>query len=269
MSVSKKIMGGCAFLLIVAFAVTASAQSQHIQLVQIEVKSGSEAEFTAFMTKLVEAADKTQNSMEWLTAHGILGTAGTHYYIFMDFDSWGERDAWVEAPQLLAEAFGEAEAQKIMKMGGESMWTFESTVFDLDEERSWNLSSLGTAGTIAGAARYYQLLLGKVKPGMVDEYLSTIARIKVAQEASESKRPGIRRTSSMGDSWTFYAAFPFEKWEDLETVNDLWQNVADAHGEAEARQLQRTLRNCYKERKLFVVQSLPELSRFAPSSTSN
>ena len=136
MSVSKKIVGACGFLLVAAFAVTASAQSQHIQLYQIQVKSGSEAEFTAFIKKLVEAADKTESSMEWLTAQGILGTAGTNYYIFMDFDSWSERDAWVEAPQLLAEAFGEAEARKIMKMGGESMWNFESTVFDLDEERS-------------------------------------------------------------------------------------------------------------------------------------
>ena len=76
MSVSK-IVGACGFLLVAAFAATASAQSQHIQLYQIQVKSGSEAEFTAFIKKLVEAADKTESSMEWLTAQGVLGTAGT------------------------------------------------------------------------------------------------------------------------------------------------------------------------------------------------
>lgn len=270
MKVSKKILGLCVFVLIAAFAVSASAQSQFIQLYEFNVKSGSQGEFSAFVSKVAEAADKTGSPLTWLTAQAVVGTAGTNFYIFIGYDDWGERDAWAEAPQMLMEAFGEEEGQKILKMGGESMWGFESTVFDLDKERSWNMDALGTAGSPAGAAAYYQILLGKVKPEKVDDYLSALSSIKRAQEASSGpKQAGIRRTSSMGDSWTFYAAFPFQKWSDLSTVNDLWQNVADSDGEASARQLQRTLRSCYEERRLFVVRAIPELSRTAPASSSN
>lgn len=269
MTVSKRVIGVCIFLVTSAFAVTASAQSQHIQLYEFNVKSGSQSEFTAFVQKVAEAADKTASPLQWLTAQAVTGTSGTNFYIFVGFDNWSERDAWAEAPAMLMEAFGEVEGQKILKMGGESMWGFESTVFDLDEEHSWNMDALGTAGTPAGAAAYYQILLGKVKADKVDDYLSALSSIKQAQEASDSKQPGIRRTASLGDSWTFYGAFPFAKWSDLETANDLWQNVADAVGEANAHQIQRTLRSCYEERTLFVVRAIPELSRSAPASTSN
>ena len=54
----------------------------------------------------------------------------------------------------------------------------------------------------------------------------------------------------------------------MATAPDLWGNVAKHYGEDEARHIQSTLRSCYTERQLFVVRTLPELSRPAPSPTS-
>jgi hypothetical protein len=199
----------------------------------------------------------------WAAAQAVLGANGTNYYVVLGFNKWAERDSWNQVPQILTQAFGEAEAQKILKMGGESYWSYSTKIFTLDEDLSWNLQA-------APMASFYQILLGKVKPSMVDEYRMVISQIKEAQEKVPGTPMGIRRTSRLGPSWEFYMAVPFEKWGDWdEGANNIWENVAKIHGEEAARTLQKTLRNCYEERDMFVIGIRPDLSREAPSPTTD
>jgi hypothetical protein len=257
----------CVFLFSLVLASSAMAQPSmpdaFIQMYEIQVKSGANQQFEDYLKKIAEAADKVGALQEWTVAQASLGTNGTNYYVVVGFNKWAERDGWNQIPQMLAQAYGDAEAQKILKMGGDAYWGFTTKLFALDEELSWNLEA-------APSANFYQILLGKVKPTMVDEYRMVISRIKEAQEKVYGSPMGIRRTSRFGPSWEFYMAVPFEKWGDWDKADyNVWENVAKIHGEETARTLQDTLQNCYEEREIFVVATRPDLSRQAPSPTSN
>ncbi len=64
-------------------------------------------------------------------------------------------------------------------------------------------------------------------------------------------------------------AVPFNKWEERDGAeNDLWEELAKAHGETERRLLQETLQSCYESREFFIVATRPDLSRQPPSSTT-
>jgi hypothetical protein len=235
---------------------------KHIQMYEIQLKAGANAQFEAYIKKIIEAANKINAPQGWFTAQTELGANGTSYFIFLGFDKWGERDGWSLVPQMLTKAFGEAEAQKILEAGGEAIWSWQANVYTLDEERSWNLEA-------AAPAEYYQILLGNVKPSLVDEYLMVISELKEAQEAASGPM-GIRRESRFGPSWEFYMATPFEKWGDWDSeASNVWGNVAKHHGEAKAQALRETLRNCYESREIFVIRGRPDLSRDAPSTTSS
>ncbi len=103
---------------------------------------------------------------------------------------------------------------------------------------------------------------------MAQEYNSVVGTLMEAQKKAGTQQMWIRRSSRFGKSWQFYAAVPFDKWGEWDD-SDFWATVAKAVGEDQARHLQSRLQKCYEEREIFVVQSLPELSREAPSSTSN
>lgn len=250
----------------VAFAGSALAQitpARHLQLVEINVKSGSEGQFETYVKKVREAADKVGAPQGWTFAQPVVGASGPTYYVILQYDKWGERDAWKQIPEMMTKAFGEAEAQKLMKAGGEAVWGTQTTIYDLDAERSWNLSAY------TEPAPYYMILRGMVKPDMVDEYERVIARLKEAQEKASTKVPGIRRSSSYGPSWEYYLAIPMKSFADLDTQEGPWQNAAKAFGEAEARGLQATLRDCYEKRTMVIMAIRQDLSRTEPSTTSD
>lgn len=254
------------FLLGAALAGTSAAQTapaQYLELVEINVKSGAQAQFESYVKKIREAADKVGAPQGWTFAQPVVGASGPTYYVILQYNKWGERDAWKQIPEMLTNAFGEAEAQKLMKAGGESTWGSQTTVYSLDRERSWNLSAL------TGETPYYLILRGMVKPDMVDEYQRVISRLKEAQEKASTKVPGIRRSSSYGPSWEYYLAVPMKKLGDLDTGDGPWQNAAKAFGEEEARGLQATLRRCYEKRSMVIVAIRDDLSRSAPSATSD
>ena len=263
----KFVLVACVSVFVLALASSALAQAakpaKFIQMYEIQVKAGAQTQYEAYMKKIIEAANKIGAPQGWIGAQAALGTNGTNYYVVVGFNKWAERDGWDEVPQMLTKAFGEAEAQKIGKMGGESYWSFSTKILELDEELSWNLKAHPTA-------KYYQMMIGKVKPSMVDEYRMVISKIKEGQEKASVKQMGIRRTSSIGPSWEFYMALPFDKWEERDgEENDIWGNVAKAHGETEARLLRETRLGCYESREFFIVATRPDLSRQAPSPTSN
>lgn len=252
--------------LVFALATSAGAQTapaQYLQLMEVSVKAGSESQFETYAKKVREAADKTGAPQGWTFAQPVIGDSGPKYYVILQHDKWGERDAWTQIPQMLNEAFGEAEAQKIAKAGGDSIWGTESKVYTLDEERSWNLDAY------TAPAPYYMILRGMVKPDRVNDYLRVVSRLKEAQEQAATKVPGIRRSSAYGPSWEFYLAVPMTKWADLDTQTGPWQNAAKAFGESEARALQETLMSCYETRTMVVMAIRQDLSRTAPSATSN
>jgi hypothetical protein len=240
-----------------------NAPARYLQLVEINVKAGSEAQFETYVKKIREAADKIGTPQGWTFAQPVVGASNPTYYVFVQHEKWAERDAWAPIPQMLTKAFGEAEAQKIAKAGGESIWGSQSTVYTLDKERSWNLSAY------KGPTPYFMILRGMVKPDMVDEYQRVISRLKEAQEKAATKVAGIRRTSTYGPSWEFYLAVPMEKFADLDGQDGPWQNAAKAFGEEESRALQATLRKCYEKRTQIIVAIREDLSRTPPAATSN
>ena len=253
-------------LLAVALASSAVAQitpARHLELIEINVKSGSQAQFETYVKKIREAADKAGAPQGWTFAQPVVGGSGPTYYVILQHDKWGERDAWKQIPEMLTGAFGEAEAQKLMKAGGESTWGSKTTVYTLDQERSWNLSAY------TEPAPYSLILRGSVKPDMVDEYQRVIARLKEAQEKASRKVPGIRRSSSYGPSWEFYLAIPLKSFADLDEEGGPWQNAATAFGDEEARGLQATRRRCYEKRTQVIIAVREDLSRTAPSATSD
>ena len=267
MKASIRIMGAAVVLSILALSSSVLAQARmpekHVQVYELRVKSGMNGPFEQFAKKAVEAANKLNAPQGWLMAQPETGANGNSYFVFIGFDKWSDKDAFDQVPVMIIKAFGEAEGGKILKMSGDAMSGHESKIYTLDEERSWNLEAYTTA-------RHYQILLGRVKPSMVDEYRMVISEIKEAQENTPGAAMGIRRESRYGPSWEFYMATPFDKWGDWDAeTSNVWANVAKHHGEAKGQALRNTLRNCYESREVFVITGRPDLSRDAPTTASD
>ncbi len=253
---------GLAILAVAASGLAQDMPAKHLQLIEINVKSGAEGQFEDYVKKIIEAADKVGAPQGWTFAQPVMGGTGSTYYVFFLFDKFGERDNWALLPKILTEAYGEAEAKRLMKVGGDSSWGSESKVYSLDEERSWNLDK-------NFQAPFYRIMRGKVKPDMVPEYLSVISKIKEARENAPVKQAGIRRSTRFGPSWEFYSATPMSKFGDLDDGGNLFENLAKTHGETEARLLVERLAKCYEARSFVFIAVRQDLSRQAPSETSN
>lgn len=230
--------------------------SKYLHLYEVRVDSSKARAYEAYIKKIVEAAQKVDAPQKWMTFRGGSGTAAGTYFIAIPSTSWADMDGWKLVPQILGEAFGEAEAASILESGLQAM---SSAEFKTD---TWQL--MPDYSTHFDASRYisnmYQIIRTEVKPEMAATYRSLLQRASKVAEGIETGPMTIRRFSTTGASFRFMAGTPFNKFAELDEMNSFWESMREQMGELAAEEFYRTLRASIVKREIFILMLSRDLS---------
>ena len=184
------------------------------QVVEVNAKPGSELVIENYIKKLVAAADKVNAKQTWTTYSVTLGKAGGTYRVAVGFNSWADRDGWTTIPAILAKAYGQPEAERLMKENGAATEHMVNEVWE-------NLPDLGTtAAPAAGAAppMGFRVQVTRVQPAMSTNYEAMLAKFKPAYQAAAGQ-PAVGRSvlrMGPGSGSTYRRTQQFAKWSDLD-----------------------------------------------------
>jgi hypothetical protein len=229
--------------------------SEFIQVITVSVKPGAVADYENFIKKVVAGANKIGAAQRWMVSQVTLGGPGRTYSTVLPFSKWSEVDAWPQVRQILVKAYGEAEATRITRAGGEAIERSETAVYRL-------LPDLSTRPKVFNppAARMH-LFVTEVEPAMVPQWESYLARLKTAQEKSPQAPTAVRRVAVLGAGNTYVTAVPFNKFADRDSWPTNMELLREAYGEAEARSLNDTRLRSTRSVRQLVMTYRPELSR--------
>ena len=184
------------------------------QVVEINAKPGSELVLENYIKKLVAAADKVSARQTWTTYSVTLGKPGGTYRVAVGFNSWADRDGWSTIPVILAKAYGQQEAERLMKENGAATERMVNEVWE-------NLPDLGTTAAPAAGATPpigVRVQVTRVQPAMSSNYEAMLAKFKPAYQAAAGS-PGVGRSvlrMGPGSGSTYRRTQQFAKWGDLD-----------------------------------------------------
>lgn len=258
---------------IVAAAVVLSAQIvlaqgttpvRFQQVVEISVKPGQELVFENYIKKLVAAGDKVGAKQTWTTYSVSLGKPGGTYRVSVGFNSWADREAWTTIPMILTKAYGQPEAERLMKESGSAT---ERSVNEVWE----NLPALGTnAGGAAGVppAALVRVQVTRVQPAMSTAYEAMLAKFKPAYEAAAGKPAIGRSVLRMGQfsGSTYRRTQQFSKWGELDAPGGV--ELLQKHFGPQFPPMFDELRRMIVTQLEFVSTRRADLSRTAAATSS-
>lgn len=235
------------------------------QMVEISVKPGQELVFENYLKKLVAAADKTAAKMTWTTYIVSLGKPGATYRVALGFNAWADRDAWTSVPAMVTKAYGQQEAERLMKEGGSAT---EQSVTEVWE----NLPALSAnAGGAPGATppNFVRVQITRVQPAMSSAYEAMVAKFKPAYEAAASKPVIGRSVMRMGpfSGYTYRRTQQFSKMSDLDAPSGI--ELLQKHFGAQFPPMIDELNKMVTFRQEFISTRRPDLSRAAAAATSS
>ncbi len=106
------------FVLLSAQVAFPQGAARYQQVNEVSVKPGQELVFENYIKKLIVAADKAGAKTYWTSYTVSLGKPGGTYRVALNFNSWADRGAWSTIPAMMVKAYGQAEAERLMKEGG-------------------------------------------------------------------------------------------------------------------------------------------------------
>lgn len=103
------------------------------------LKPGGAPRYEAAFKKTIEAYQKTNSPIKWTTSVSAVGGPGQAYVSIIPMQTFGEIDAWqgIAPPAVLAKAFGEAEARKILQSLNESSQGTQTSIISFRPELSY------------------------------------------------------------------------------------------------------------------------------------
>ncbi len=250
-------------LVLLGFACLARAQNQpaeFIYVVTVTVKSEAVAEYEDYIKKVTAAANKVGAPQRAYVFQVVRGGPGFTYKVVLPFSKWSEVDAWALIPDMLAKAYGEAEAAKILKSGRAAAKHSDSEVFRLLPGLSTRLQNYRYP------LAYTFVVRTEVKPELASAYELYMAKLKAAQEQAPDAPTIMRRASVQGLLYTYSTAIPFDKNSELDGWPSPSETLRKVYGEAEARHLLETVRRCVSRVEIYVLAYRPDLSRPAAGS---
>jgi hypothetical protein len=223
--------------------------AEFIQVITTTVKSGAVSEYEDFVKKIAAGANKIGAPQRWVTSQVSLGGPGLTYTVVLPFSKWGDVDAWIPVPQILAKAYGDAEGAKILKSGRAAIERTETAVYR-------HLPDLSTRPKVFDPpAAFVHLFVTDVEPEMV----------KAAQEKSPQAPTALRRVAVLGAANTYVTAVPFNRFAERDGWPTNLSVLREAYGEAEARTLNETRLRSTRNARFLVLAYRPDLSRPAGS----
>lgn len=180
------------------------------QVVEISAKPGQELVVENYLKKFVAAADKVGAKQTWTTYAATLGKPGATYRVAVGFNSWGDRDGWGTIPAIMAKAYGQAEAERLMKEGGSAM---ERSVNEVWE----NLPDLGTTAAAGGPPPIgVRVQVTRVQPAMSPAYEAMVTKFKPAYQAAQAAVGRSVLRMGPGSGSTYRRTQQFSKWSELD-----------------------------------------------------
>ena len=232
------------------------------QVVEISVKPGQELVFENYIKKLVAAADKAGAKMTWTTYVVSLGKPGATYRVALSFNSWADRDGWTTIPAMLTKAFGQPEAERLLKEGGSASTQSVSEVWE-------NLPDLSAnAGGAPGATppNFVRVQITRVQPAMSSAYEAMVAKFKPAYEAAAGKPVIARSVLRMGtfSGYTYRRTQQFSKMSELDAPSGV--ELLQKHFGAQFPAMIDELNRMVTFRQEFISTRRADLSRASAAS---
>ena len=251
-------------LLALVLVVPALAQSpqEFLHVYTIDVKPGANAQFEAYIQKILEAADNVGAQQTWVASQVAYGSSLNRYLFASQMENWDALDGWTAVPKLLEQAYGKEEGAKILNQG-------RATIANLDSQISRLLPELSYNNDGAASAPMYRVRVARVRRDMQDEYRGFVRRVNEARAKAGDTRKVVRRNVVMGDSPVYVSARPFSKFSELGGGEGLWELLEKAHGAAETRRLRDALQKSVVEGENYVLVVRPDLSRREAKSASD
>lgn len=242
----------------------ALAQARFQQVNEVSVKPGQELVFENYVKKLIVAADKSGAKTYWTTYTVSLGKPGGTYRVALSFNSWADRSAWSTIPAMMVKAYGQPEAERLMKEGGGATERSVTEVWENLPAQSANQpSSPGPAGNFVRAQ------IVRVDPSMSADYEAMTAKFKPAYEASAGKPVITRWVLRVGAN----SGYTYRRVEQVNAMSDFdgptgVQLLQKFFG-AQWASMFAELNKMTTFRQEFISTRRADLSRVAPPATSS
>ncbi len=228
----------------------------------VTVKPGMTAEFEDYVKKITAGAAKI-NDPRSIAAYSVaMGGPQRTYAFARTFKKWGELDADLTIPQMLAKAYGDVEGAKIYKVGSAAIESSETRVSRTVPE----LSRPAPSGS--GTAAYVFVVRTEVEPSMARTYRKYMDKLKAAEDKHDPS-PVIRRVSVLGDAQVWSSIRPFNKWAERDAAMIPGEAMSKAYGAEEAREITDMAAGCIRNRTTYVLAHRPDLSRAGTAPTTN
>ncbi len=250
--------------LVLLSAQVAFAQARFQQVNEVTVKPGQEIVFENYVKKLIAAADKAGAKTYWTSYTVQLGKPGGTYRVALNFNSWADRGAWSTIPAMMVKAYGQPEAERLMKEGGNAT---ERSITEVWENLPG--ASANQVNPPAAPGNFVRAQIVRVNPGMASDYEAMIAKFKPAYEAAAGKPAIARSVLRIGtnSTYTFRRTQQVSSMAELDAPSgpELLQKFFGAQWAAMSTELNKMV----TFRQEFISTRRADLSRPAPAATSS
>ena len=253
-------------LWILVLSVVAQAQSkppQYLQVITLTVKPGAVADYEEYRKKFNAAQAKTAGAAPSVTYAVTYGGPGFTYMTAVPFEKFADREGLPSNADVLTKAYGQAEANRILKSFREAIVQQRTEVFTYQPNSSLNPKGFDPPSAFISLAR------AELNPGMGADYAMYLTKLKIAQEKAKDPRTIIRRTSAYGTAGVWHNATLYTKLSERDaTLPPLGDIVRQAFGENEANQLLDINRRAVRTTQLWLLTYRADLSRPKPGITN-
>jgi len=242
----------------------AFAQARFQQVNEISVKPGQELVFENYVKKLAAAADKAGAKTYWTAYVVSLGKPGATYRVALNFNSWTDREAWSTIPAMMVKAYGQQEAERMMKEGGSATERSITEVWENLPNQSAN-----AGGTPAAPGNFVRVQVVRVHPDRSSDYEAMLTKLKPAYEAAAGK-PVIGRSvlrTGANSGYTYRRTQQVGKMSDFDASSG--PELLLKHFGAQWTAMSAELNKMVTFRQEFISTRRADLSRVAPAATSS
>jgi hypothetical protein len=252
-------LGALGLALLAATPVAAQGKAtEYLQVLTVTVKPGAVADYEDYVKKVLAAMNKAPGSPPVVYTMQALSGPSYTYVISFPFNKWGDTENWLNTGQILAKAYGEAEAAKMMKAGRSAIERSDTTVYRLSN------SSSSTA-VPNPLPKYAHMVRTEIAAGGAREYEAYLGKVKDA-EIKQSAPGRIRRTSVQGQSGVYLSI----RLHQTQAERDGWPGPGEimtkAYGEAEANRTLDAANRVVQKREILLLLTRPDLSRMPAGS---
>jgi hypothetical protein len=250
--------------LVLISAQGAFAQARYQQVYENSVKPGQELVYENYVKKLVAAADKVGAKTYWTSYTVSVGKPGSTYRVALSFNSWADRGAWSTIPTMMVKAYGQQEAERLMKEGGNALERSVVEVWEYLPDSSANQTT-----PPAPAGNFVRAQIVRVDPGMAADYEAMTTKFKPAYEAAAGKPVVTRWVLRVGAN----SGYTYRRVEQVSAMSDFdrptgVQMLQKFFGAQWAGMLAE-LNKMTTFRQEFISTRRADLSRVAPPVTSS